>query len=49
MRNKVEITGINTSNLKTIPNSEMMELIKKSQKGDKDSRDALVEGNLCFP
>lgn len=46
MRNKVEITGINTSNLKTIPNSEMMELIKKSQKGDKDSRDALVEGNL---
>ena len=46
MRNKVEITGINTSNLKTIPNSEMMKLIKKSQKGDKDSRDALVEGNL---
>lgn len=46
MRNKVEITGINTSNLKTIPNSEMMELIKKSQSGDKESRDMLVEGNL---
>ena len=46
MRNKVEITGINTSNLKTIPNSEMMELIKKSQSGDKASRDELVEGNL---
>ena len=37
MRNKVEITGINTSHLKTIPNDEMMELIKKSQKGDKES------------
>ena len=46
MRNKVEITGINTSNLKTIPNSEMMELIKLSQSGDKASRDMLVEGNL---
>ena len=46
MRNKVEITGINTSNLKTIPNSEMMELIKLSQGGDKASRDMLVEGNL---
>ena len=46
MRNKVEITGINTSNLKTIPSSLMMELIKKSQSGDKESRDMLVEGNL---
>ncbi len=46
MRNKVEITGINTSSLKTIPNNEMMELIKKSQAGDKQSRDTLVEGNL---
>lgn len=46
MRNKVEITGINTSNLKTIPSSLMMELIKKSQNGDKESRDMLVEGNL---
>ena len=46
MRNKVEITGINTSHLKTNPNDEMIELIKKSQKGDKQSRDMLVEGNL---
>jgi RNA polymerase sporulation-specific sigma factor len=46
MRNKVEITGINTSDLKTIPSSEVMELIKKSQNGDKFARDYLVEGNI---
>ena len=46
MRNKVEITGINTAELKTIPNDEMMILIKKSQNGDKSARDYLVEGNL---
>jgi RNA polymerase sporulation-specific sigma factor len=46
MRNKVEITGINTADLKTIPNDEMMELIKKSHAGDYEARDALVCGNL---
>ena len=46
MRNKVEITGINTSDLKTIPSNEVMELIKKSQAGDKLARDYLVEGNI---
>lgn len=46
MRNKVEITGVNTQDLKTIPSDEMMELIKKSQAGDKEARDYLVEGNL---
>jgi RNA polymerase sporulation-specific sigma factor len=46
MRNKVEITGINTADLKTIPNEEMMELIKKSQEGDFQARDDLVYGNL---
>lgn len=46
MRNKVEITGVNTQDLKTIPSDEMMELIKKSQAGDKQARDYLVEGNL---
>ena len=46
MRNKVEITGINTSDLKTIPSSEVMELIKKSQSGDRLARDYLVEGNI---
>ena len=46
MRNKVEITGINTSDLKTIPSNEVMELIKKSQAGYKLARDYLVEGNI---
>lgn len=46
MRNKVEITGINTSDLKTIPSNEVMELIKKSKAGDKLARDYLVEGNI---
>ena len=34
MRNRVEITGINTSELKVLPNEVMMELIVKSQNGD---------------
>ncbi len=46
MRNKVEITGVNTLELKTIPQEEMMELIKLSQAGDKNAKETLVEGNL---
>ena len=46
MRNRVEITGIDTSKLKTIPNDVMMELIVRSQNGDYDARDELVLGNL---
>ena len=46
MRNRVEITGINTSQLKTIPNEKMMELIVLSQNGDDSARDELVYGNL---
>lgn len=46
MRNKVEITGVNTLELKVIPQEEMMDLIKKSQAGDRSARDMLVEGNL---
>ena len=46
MRNKVEITGINTSELKTISNEKMMELIVKSHEGDFGARDELVYGNL---
>lgn len=46
MRNRVEITGINTSELKTISNEKMMELIVKSQNGDDSARDELVFGNL---
>lgn len=46
MRNRVEITGINTSQLKTISNEKMMELIVLSQNGDDNARDELVYGNL---
>lgn len=43
---KVEITGINTSNLQTLKNDEMIELFKQYQKGDKSAKDKLVEANL---
>ncbi len=46
MRNRVEITGINTAELKTIPNEVMMDLIVRSQNGDYDARDELVLGNV---
>src|SRR5690606_26246252 len=46
MRNRVEITGVNTSELKTIPNERMMELIKLSHAGDDNAREELVIGNL---
>ena len=45
--NKVEITGINTSNLKTIKNKEMEDLFKElKETNDKSIRDKLVMGNL---
>lgn len=46
MRNKVEITGVNTAELKVLPSDEALELIKKSQEGDLEARDLVVEGNL---
>lgn len=46
MRNRVEITGVNTSQLKTLSNEKMMELIVLSQQGDDNARDELVYGNL---
>lgn len=44
--NKVEITGVNTSNLKVLKPSEIEELFKKMHSGDKKAKDELVEGNL---
>ena len=46
MRNKVEITGVNTLELKVMPQDETMELIKISQNGDYEARDRIVEGNI---
>ena len=46
MQGKVEISGVNTSKLKTLSNEQMMQLIDRSQSGDMDARRELVEGNL---
>ena len=43
---KVEISGINTSDLICLDQKEMVELFKKMQEGDLIARDMLVEGNL---
>lgn len=46
-RNKVEITGINTNNLKRLSSKEMTELFTKLKENNvKDVRDKLVLGNL---
>ena len=42
----VEITGINTSNLKVLSNDEMTILFKSYQSGNKEAKDELVIGNL---
>ena len=45
-RHKVEISGVNTANIKTLSFEEMEELFKKMKEGDKNARDELVQGNL---
>lgn len=45
-KHKVEITGINTSEIKVLTSEEMEELFKKFQNGDEKARDELVNGNL---
>lgn len=43
---KVDITGINTSNLKVLKNSEMLILFKKMHNGDSLAKEELINGNL---
>ena len=45
-KNKVEITGINTSKLKVLKHSEMIELFNKLKNGDKEAKELLINGNL---
>lgn len=45
-KNKVEITGINTSKIKVLKHKEMLDLFKRFQSGDIQAKDELVEGNL---
>ena len=44
--NKVEICGVNTSNLKVLSESEKMRLLGEMHKGNARARDELVNGNL---
>lgn len=44
--NKVEITGVNTTKLKTLTNREMEELLKLVKSGDKEARNEMILGNL---
>ena len=44
--NKVEICGVNTSELPVLSNEEMKRLLRRMREGDKSARAALVQGNL---
>ena len=44
--NKVEISGISTSKLKVLKESEKLELLKKVKSGDMKAREDLITGNL---
>lgn len=43
---KVEISGVNTANIKVLTNKEMKDLFEKMHQGDPFARNDLVEGNL---
>lgn len=45
-RHKVEISGVNTANIKVLSSKEMEELFIKMKDGDPFARDDLVQGNL---
>ena len=46
MINKVEICGVNTANLKVLPNNEKVRLLKLIKQGDKEAREIFIKGNL---
>lgn len=45
-KSKVDITGINTNDLKVLSNKEMNDLFFKLSCGDKEAKEKLVNGNL---
>lgn len=45
-RHKVEISGVNTADIKVLTSEEMDELFRKMQQGDPFARDELINGNL---
>lgn len=44
--NKVEICGVNTSELPVLTNEEMQQLFVKIKAGDKEAREKFIQGNL---
>ena len=44
--NKVDISGVDTSGLAVLRESEKTELLKKCRAGDKQAREKLISGNL---
>ncbi len=48
MKNRVEITGINTSELVALTNEETMDLLAKARENDREAKDQLVYGNLLL-
>ena len=46
MQLKVEICGVNTSELSVLKNEKTMELLEKSQRGSRNARNELIQGNL---
>ena len=46
MQGKVEICGVNTSRLSTLPHAEMESLLRQVRQGDDLAREKLIEGNL---
>lgn len=46
MQGKVEICGVNTSHLVTLPQAEMNMLLRQVRQGDDSARERLIEGNL---
>ena len=46
MQGKVEICGVNTSHLGTLPQAEMDALLRQVRRGDDAAREKLIEGNL---
>jgi RNA polymerase sporulation-specific sigma factor len=43
---KVEISGVNTANLKVLKETEKLNLLNKIKQGDMNARDDLINGNL---
>ena len=46
MIRKVEISGVDTSNLQALSNEERNELLNKLKQGDMEAREKFINGNL---